>query len=264
VVGRPSLPEWARVSALWLILCHSDDPSARWAYEGLKQRDLAPLELVTAEMLGPGLRWDHRVGADGASIEISFSDGRVLNGRTIRGVLNRMRGATGWRSLHRVRDEDRSYAEQELAAFFLSWLSCLPPPILNRPTPQGLAGRERHMSEWVLLATAAGLPTVPWRQSGRTRSGSSVEGRLIQEAPPLDTVLVIDRNAFGTAPPNVLCSCKRLATLAGTAILGIDFSAGALGRWTFSGATPQPDLRIGGQQALDALAEILQAEGEGR
>ena len=161
---------------MWLILHHSGDPSARWAYEGLKQRGLAPLELVTAEMLGPGLRWDHRVGANGASIEISLPNGRVLSGRTIRGVLNRLRGVTGWRSLHRVRVDDRSYAEQELAAFFLSWLSCLPPPILNQPTPHGLAGRERHMSEWVLLATAAGLTTVPWRQSSRTRSESSTEG----------------------------------------------------------------------------------------
>jgi hypothetical protein len=89
--------------------------------------------------------------------------------------------------------------------------------------------------------------------------GGSTLGRA-----PSDTVLVIDRNAFGAAPPSVLSSCKRLAALAGTAILGIEFKAGALGRWTFAGATPQPDLRIGGQPALDALAEALQAEGEGR
>jgi hypothetical protein len=118
------------------------------------------------------------------------------------------------------------------------------------------------MSEWVFLAAAAGLLTNPYQQSSRTHSESSLKKKAVPGAPP-DTVLVIDRHVFGAAPPSVLSSCQRLAMLAGTAILGIDFNAGALGRWTFAGATPLPDLRIGGQPALDALAEALQAEGGG-
>jgi hypothetical protein len=242
---------------LWLILCHGDDPSGPWAYEGLKQRGLAPLELVTSEMLGPSLRWDHRVGAEPASIQISISDGRVLDGGAIRGVLNRLRGVAGWRSIRNVGDNDRRYAEQELTAFFLSWLSCLPPPILNRPTPQGLAGRERHLAEWVLLAAAAGLATAPLRQSSGIRARQSMEGR-----PHSSTVLVIDRRAFGAAPADVLSACQRLAARADTAILGIELTASPLSRWTFAGATLLPDLRIGGQPALDALSEGLQAARE--
>jgi hypothetical protein len=247
---------------LWLILCHSDDPSALWAYEGLQQRGLTPLKLVTAEMLGPSLRWDHRVGANGASIEVSFSDEQVLSSYTIRGVLNRLTGPSSWYPLHRVAASDRSYAGKELTAFFLSWLSCLPSPILNRPTPQGLAGRERHVSEWVLLASAAGLTTVSYRQFSRTSPEVSIEERLTPEVTSLDTVLVIDRYIFGTAPPHVLHACQVLANLASTAILGVEFSLSTSDQWTFTNATPLPDLRLGGQSALDALAEALLAERE--
>jgi hypothetical protein len=242
---------------LWLILCHNDDPSALWAYEGLQQRGLAPLKLVTAEMLVPSLRWDHRVGAHGASIEISFSDEQVLSSYTVHGVLNRLTGPSRWYPLHRVAVSDRSYAGKELTAFFLSWLSCLPSPILNRPTPQGLAGRERHGSEWVLLATTAGLTTVSYRQSSRTSSQASIHERSTHEGTPSGTVLVIDRYVFGVAPPPILDACQRLANLANTTILGVDFTVSTSDQWTFTNATPLPDLRLGGQPALDALAEAL-------
>lgn len=245
---------------MWLILCHSDDPSALWAYEGLQQRGLAPLKLVTAEMLGPSLRWDHRVGANGASIEISFSDEQVLSSYTIHSVLNRLTGPSRWYPLHRVAASDRSYAGKELTAFFLSWLSCLPSPILNRPTPQSLAGRARHGSEWVLLATAAGLTTVSYRQSSRTSPEASIDERLTRGGTPLGTVLVIDRYVFGAAPLPVLHACQRLANLASTAILGVDFTVSTSGQWTFTNATLLPDLRLGGLPALDALAEALLAE----
>lgn len=244
---------------MWIILCQSNDSSALWVYEGLQRRGLVPLELVTAEMLGPGLRWNHRVGPKGTSIEISFADGRILSSDSIRGVLNRLIKISSWYPLHRVKAGDRNYAGTELTAFFLSWLSCLPPPILNRPTPQGLAGRERHISEWFLLATTAGLTTVPYRQSSRAPFEVSKE-RLASEASPFKTVLVLDRYVFGAAPPSVLRACRRLAMLAGTTILGIEFAVGVNGQWTFASATPLPDLRLGGQSVLDALVEIFQGE----
>ena len=52
---------------------------------------------------------------------------------------------------------DREYAHQELTALYLSWLNAIPAPVLNRPTPQGLAGRWRHASEWAVAADEAGL-----------------------------------------------------------------------------------------------------------
>ena len=45
---------------MWLVLCPSSDVAGRWAFEGLRARGLAPIELVTSESLAYA-RWDHRV-----------------------------------------------------------------------------------------------------------------------------------------------------------------------------------------------------------
>jgi hypothetical protein len=243
---------------LWLILCHIEDLSAQWAYEGLQQHGLTPLELVTDQMLGPSLRWNHQIDANGARLEIAFDDKRILSSRAVYGVLNRLRGVPSWPILHKVREGDRKYAEQELAAFFLSWLTCLPAPILNRPTPQGFAGRERHLSEWVLLAEAAGLTTMPYQQSTRARHEPSI-ARGITPNSPSHSVLVIGQYAFGTAPPDILRCSKRLAMLADTTILGVDFTTDAQGRWLFANTSLLPDLQLGEQPAIDALFELLNA-----
>ena len=48
--------------------------------------------------------------------------------------------------------------------------------------------------------------------------------------------------------------CRRLAELSHTALLGVEFTTSSAGPWTFAGATPMPDLRLGGEALLDALA----------
>lgn len=247
--------------AYWLILSQCDDPSARWASEGLQKRGLVPIEMVTTDMLGPAVRWDHRVGVHGASIEITLSEEKVISSHNTRGVLNRLRGIPSWRHFSRFHSDDHNYAQTELAAFFLSWLSCLPQPVLNRPTPHGFAGRERHLSEWALLTTAVGLQMPLYRQSSINCSEEVGDRQLMLEGTKLDTVLVIGQHSFGTAPPDVRSACERLAILANTAILGVDFTSGLKGSWLFAGATPLPDLRVGGEPALDALAEAFQAQG---
>jgi hypothetical protein len=74
---------------------------------------------------------------------------------------------------------------------------------------------------------------------------------------------VVGRHVFGeSAPSSILSGCRRLARLTGTHLLGIDFTADPDGAWTFAGAAPQPDLRLGGSALLDALAWALQGEKE--
>ena len=75
---------------MWLILCSGEDASAFWAHRGLQARGLNPLELVTADMLTNNAKWEHRVGTDGAYINITLADGRVIDNRKVRGVLNRL------------------------------------------------------------------------------------------------------------------------------------------------------------------------------
>jgi hypothetical protein len=245
---------------MWLVLCAPSDLSALWAYEGLQQRGLDPLRLVTTEELTYGVRWEHRVGTDGARVEITLANGTHIRSKDLRGVLNRIVYVpTG--NLLLIQPADRDYVQEELGTFFLSWLYALPGPMLNRPSPQGLSGSWRHASEWLWLAARAGLPTATYRQSSHDLSqGTSTATSVAPPGTRVRTILVVDGHLAGhPAPAHILDGCLRLGALAKTELLGVDFTVEAGGRWTFVGATTHPDLRPGGKQFLDLLARALTA-----
>jgi hypothetical protein len=237
---------------VWLVLCSAYDIPALWAYQGLRARGLAPVELVSAELLTNTLRWEHRLGSAGVSINISLADGRVIRGDRVRGTLNRLLSLP-FEYFQMASPVDRQYATQEMNAFFMSWLYALPAPVLNRPTPQGLCGHWRHPVEWHILAAKAGLPTAVCRQSSFDTLATSYPG-----SQPATTLFAVqDRIVGGPAPGFIVEGCRRLAELSGTAVLGIDFRHSPEGPWTFAGCTPMPDLRLGGAAILDALADTL-------
>src|SRR5262245_39541024 len=92
----------------------------------------------------------------------------------------------------------REYASQELAAFCLSWLYALPSPVINRATPQGLAGQWRHRSEWLWLAAHAGLPTSLYRTTSEApRDEQDGSGRLVPPDTPVQTVFVVADQVVG-------------------------------------------------------------------
>lgn len=228
---------------MWLVLCEAGDLAALRARRGLLARGLAPVEVVTAGVLACALAWEHRVGTWGASVRITLAGGRVLDGASVRGTLNRLVAAP---TAHLVRatPADREYARQEVGALFLSWLESLPGPVVNRPSPQGLCGPLLHRSEWAALAAHAGLPAVPYVEAG---------GEPVPE--PWATTAIVAGEAFA-GPPEVAEGCRRLAALAGCALLGVGLSLTAEG-WALAGATPLPDLAAGGEAVLDALAVLL-------
>jgi hypothetical protein len=241
---------------VWLVLSDSSDPSAAWARHGLRLRGLDPIELVTADRLVSGALWSHRIDGDGARFEILLADGRRISSNRVRGALNRI-VAVPPEALAGAAAEDRDYALQELTAFFMSWLHALPGPVLGRPTPQGLSGRWRHVSEWVWLAAAAGLRTPAYHQGSHNGAGWQ-EPALAPFGAPRRTVLVAGSRAVASdAPATVLEGCLRLSRLADAELLGVDFTWNRSDGWTFVGASPYPDLRPGGEQFLDALASIL-------
>ena len=230
---------------MWLVLCHTDDLAALWAWEGLRRRGLEPLELVTAEVLSCALHWNHLVGAEGASVEIQLAGGRRIASGEVRGALNRLQTVPipFWRS---AEEKDRDYVLQELNAFYTSWIYSLPGRVLNPASASGLCGTWRHRSAWTRLAVQAGLDAVPFHSSG----GGDVHST--------ETVIVVnDEAVHPCAPPAVAAGCQRLAKLADTPLLGIGFAAGPEGQWLFAGATAVPDLRAGGEPLLDALAAAL-------
>lgn len=245
---------------MWLILCSSGDLSAFWTYEGLKTRGLAPLELVTAETLAYA-HWEHRLGIEGVHSNMTLPDGRRIHNKDVRGVLNRLT-CVPYESLLLIHPSDREYVLQELNAFFLAWLESLPRPMLNSPTPQGLSGYARHVSEWIWLASKAGLPTLNYGQSSHNFAlETSANAKVFPIGTPIETVIVINGHVTGSPTPAYIQNgCRHLAELSNTELLGIEFSTSMADSWTFAGATTFPDLRLGGQALLDVLISVLNSE----
>jgi hypothetical protein len=161
--------------------------------------------------------------------------------------------------------DDLEYATQELTALYLSWLHSLKDPVLNRPTPQGLSGQMRHMSEWLFLASEAGLLVPHYRQNSYQMDGGfGTSGRVFPIGTPFRTVFIVSGHVVGVnVPPEIKEGCRRLARLVGTELLGIDFASSTISTWTFAGATPFPDLRLGGRELLDVLVSVLKGNQEG-
>jgi hypothetical protein len=250
---------------MWLVLCPSDDVSAFWAYRGLSSLGLEPLELVTAELLAISLRWEHRLGQSEPIVRIDLADGRTVRSDATFGVLNRLVREPPL-GLHNVRTSDRSYAAAEFAAFCLSWLNAFSDPVLSRPTPQGLSGRWRTPTEWAWLAARAALPTPDHSLSSGDKDVDAPSARrLIPSATPVKTIVVVGGHTVSSsAPTDILEGCLRLAALAETALLGVEFADSPYGPWTFVGATPVPDLRLGGDALLSVLAEALRGGPKGK
>ncbi|WNG39411.1 hypothetical protein F0U60_41325 [Archangium minus] len=245
---------------MWLILCNLGDPSALWAYQGLKARGLSPLELISAEELMYSPRWRYHLSSRGASFELDLPSHRRLHSEDVQGVLNRL-GMLPTEHLLAASPVDRDYAAQELGAFIASWLQSLPGRVINRPSALALAGRYRHPSEWTWLASRAGLPVVSFHQS--SEDNGALRG---QPGPALlgyQGLLVLEGELFGPpVPATIREGSIQLATLARTSLLGLSFANNGVEPWVFTGATPLPDLRPGGPALLDHLARQLRAGTE--
>lgn len=231
----------------WLVLCGTDDLSALWAHVGLQRRGIVPIDLVTTEVLAFALRCEHRIDAAGSCARFELPDGRVVDTAALRGVLNRM-VIPSTRHWQFADAGDREYAESELFAFHLGWLVGLRVPVLNPATPYGLCGEWRWPSYWHRLAAWAGFRTAPYQATG-----------FVPPPPvaPKCTVVVVGPHVCGPAlPPDVADACRRLVATAGLVVAGVDLVPHDDGL-VFAGATPLPDLTLGGGSVLDALADVL-------
>ena len=249
-----------------LVLCDPYDVVAGWAATGLESR-LGPVQVVTSSDLANALHWEHRVGQATPVAEVTLGDGRRFSSREPCGVLNRLTFCPTDR-LDAVGGQDRDYAVAELQALFMSWLQALPGPMLNRPTSMGLGGHWRHPSAWAVLAGRAGLATERFHQSDQDLSDLVVTppafrpdrpGGALTAVPV--TVIVVGDVVVGPpeVPGDVVDCCLRLARLAGDDLFGVDLVEVSPGSWTMVSATAMPDVRLGGEAVLDALAKELLA-----
>jgi hypothetical protein len=235
----------------WLVLCSAADRSALWVYERLRARGRAPVSLLLVEALGDGaVRWEHRVGAAGATTTITTADGHTLHSAGVAAVLNRV-ASPPLRALAVAEPEDRDYARNELSAFAAGWLRALSANVVNAPDPHGLCGRWRRPLHWRVLASRAGMPCAEMRLASTAPAAPE---------PPSATLLAVDgRILADDVPARVQQASARLAALTATRILGLRF-AGADPRtagWRFLDATPYPDLSFAGEYGVAAIEAAL-------
>ncbi|PTY08560.1 hypothetical protein DB347_03000 [Opitutaceae bacterium EW11] len=239
---------------MFLVLCSPQDLSALWAHEHLRTQTGSDVQLVTSGVLAAALGWDHRLSPRETSLRIRLADKREIDSARIDAVLNRLVEAPipHWSG---SMEEDRLYVQQEMTAFYLSWLHGLPCPVFNPPTPQGLCGAWRQESEWAMLAGEAGLPTPAYEQSTRSRDDDPASTlRLRARGAAVYTAIVFQGTVTGLNLPRPLQrACCALAELCSTPLLGVEFTASANGALQFAGATPMPDLRLGGRGFLEIL-----------
>lgn len=244
------------VRGVWLVICEPSDDSAIWAAEGLRGLGVDPLVLITSDQLARADRWAYQIGRRGADLVVDLSDGRRIDTQEIQGTLNRLvRPPNALRS--DVAPADREYASNELASFFLAWLASLPPPVINPATAEGLAGPWRSQSHWVWLANRAGL-VAQIKITTRKIASSIPPGE--QDGFSADDIrwaIVVGGSVTGgELPASIQASCLRLAEVSETPLLGVALRADH-DRLYFAAATPLPDLRLGGDQLLSALAQEL-------
>ena len=241
----------------WLVLCSAGDTSALWVYERLRARGRAPVAVLFAEALGQGVRWEQRVGRDDPLLTLATADGRVVRGRELGAVLNRLT-MPPLDVLDAADPADRDYARCELTAFAASWLRTLAARVVNAPDPHGLCGRWRPPLEWRALGHRAGLPCAPLKLASEGPDRPGPWGFV--DEPGTTTVLSVDGRLLAPGVPNSLQDAGgRLSRLARTRVLGLRFAGADPARagWRFLDATPYPDLSSAGEDGVDALERAL-------
>jgi hypothetical protein len=128
--------------------------------------------------------------------------------------------------LDHVTAEDRAYVSSEMTAFLLAWLSSLPCPVLNRPTPSGLCGPGWRIEQWIHLAAGLGIPVKSVRRSTSGTAVDQTQGGI--------SVTIVGRECLGTVDPALADYSRRLATAADVDLLEV--------RYTSAG----PDARLQG------------------
>lgn len=231
--------------ATFLVVANSWDAVSRSFVE--RQRD-GGVQLLTPRDLSR-VGWSCSFGTMGVRSRAVVA-GRLLEDREIHGVLTRLPGVSEQELLH-IAAGDRTYVVAEMNAFLLAWLTTLPCPVLNRPTPRCLSGRWWRQEEWVRVAGHLGIPILPVHRRIRLTQGR--RPRAVSQ-PGGSTVTLIGRRHLGDADPLLIVQARHLAQAAGTDFLAVRFTGPSPGS-AFVDATPWPDIAddVIGEAVMDYL-----------
>jgi hypothetical protein len=197
-----------------VVLAHRYDQEApelvsRWSADGARL-------LTCADLSRKG--WRHFSDAPAESTAVA--GGRVVPVAQISGVLTLLPGIFE-EELIDIVPSDRSYVAAEMTAFLLCWLTTLPCPVLNRPTPTCLSGPYWRQERWVSAAAGLGIPVQPLARRAVLAEAS------VPEEPGTSsvTVSVVGEQCLGEVDEVLLGWSRQLAELAGVELLTVRFSS---------------------------------------
>jgi hypothetical protein len=194
--------------------------------------------LAPSDLSHPGWRFrlDRRGNPSAATAVVG---GELVDAGAIDGVLTRLPQVSE-NDLGQIVPADRAYVAAEMSAFLLAWLSALPCPVLNRPTPSCLAGPCWAPERWVHLAARLGIPVRPVRRRAADAGIDPAPTNEESDGPAI-TVTVVGKHCLGTSDPRLAGQARRLATVAGADLLAVHFALDAAAARLVS-ADPWPDV----------------------
>jgi hypothetical protein len=158
-------------------------------------------KLLSAEDLSRA-GWAFRVAAPGRGAAVV--DGERVPVSQIRAVVTR-RPAVLAEELAAIEPADRAYLAAEMNAFLVAWLSALPCPVLNRPTPRSLSGPAWTALHWAAAAAEVG---VHW---------------VAEPVGPTHDVVVCGSACLDARSAGETAAARALAQRAGVELLGVRF-----------------------------------------
>jgi len=276
----------------FLILAHSNDRTALQVHVMLRARHGPDqVKLILAEELAYSPYWKHYLEEGKVTTELRLRDGTCLSSEHIGVVFNRLLAPTVPYFASAV---DQNYAVMEMYALYLSWLSSLPCPVVNKASSIGLGVQTRSHAEWLLLAGKAGLPVrgfhftsdprwvkektyVPYRPQANLgafdfgKISSPPTGRepifyLENVREEQETMLVSMPNVTGRLSKLFGAALKRLARLTGCDLLQVFFAATATNGkranesavWKVCSVTPFPHAQT--MPELTAIVHLLESK----
>jgi hypothetical protein len=194
------------------VLASRLDPAAHALVDAWSSAGAA---LLSAEDLG-SLGWSYHLADPGAGSLVI--EGQRVAARKLRAVITR-RPAVVAEELDWIEASDRGYVAAEMNAFLVAWLTALPCPVLNRPSPRSLTGPAWGPIQWAAAAAQVG---VAW-SSERNND--------------MHDVVVCAGDCVGARSAGEEVAARALAEAAGVELLGVRFSASGA-----CAATPMPSL----------------------
>jgi hypothetical protein len=178
---------------------------------------------------------------------VMVAGGERLRVAAVRAVLTLLPQVWDGELLHLIESE-RSYVAAEMTSFLLYFLSTVPCPVFNRPTPECLSGPNWRTEQWLRAAAGAGIPIKPQRRCAKpdpTPETVSLSSAL--------SVTVIEGQCLGDAGSRLQERAGLLAKAAGVHLLTAFFEADADNRLIGASGTvdlSRPDVAETVQHAL--------------